>query len=380
MKLVYIAASRMPTEKGYGYQIAKMCEAFAALGVEVELLYPKRENPIKQDIFDFYNLKKNFKATEIPSFDALHGIPFLGKISFWISSIFYVNALKKASIHKDAVIYTRAPEIAELFSKRDYKTVFEIHSFPKSKIFLYKRFLSQVSVVVALTKPLKEKILELGINNGKAVVSGDAVDLNTFSIDMEMRDARARLSLPQDKKIIGYFGNFTTMGEDKGISSILKILSGTSEETIFLAVGGRKADIEKYSKDSVKVGLSNRAIFKERVSHTELAIYQKACDILLMPFPDTEHYRYYMSPLKMFEYMTAKRPIVTTDLPTIREVLDESTAVIVPPGNVEKLKEAVNYLLKNPEVGEKLALKAFEKVQEYTWTKRAEKIIGAIKK
>jgi len=90
------------------------------------------------------------------------------------------------------------------------------------------------------------------------------------------------------------------------------------------------------------------------------------------------HYRFFMSPLKMFEYMASRRPIVATDLPSIREVLSESSAVLVPPGNTEKLKEAIKYLIDNPEAGKKLADNAFQKVQEYTWDKRAEKIVDFI--
>ena len=61
MKILYIANARMPTEKAHGIQIMKTCEAFAELGHEVELILPWRFNPIKEDIFEYYNVKKNFK-------------------------------------------------------------------------------------------------------------------------------------------------------------------------------------------------------------------------------------------------------------------------------------------------------------------------------
>ena len=59
MKIIYILNSRMPTEKAYGIQAAKMCEALANLGAEVVLLFPKRDNPLKgQDCFSYYGVEK----------------------------------------------------------------------------------------------------------------------------------------------------------------------------------------------------------------------------------------------------------------------------------------------------------------------------------
>ena len=59
-KLIYIANLRLPTEKAYGIQIAKMCEAFGALGLDVELVTPYRISKIKDNLFDYYSIKKNF--------------------------------------------------------------------------------------------------------------------------------------------------------------------------------------------------------------------------------------------------------------------------------------------------------------------------------
>ena len=53
-KLLYIANLRLPTEKAYGIQIVKMCEAFGLQGIDVTLLHPLRNNHVKEDIFSYY--------------------------------------------------------------------------------------------------------------------------------------------------------------------------------------------------------------------------------------------------------------------------------------------------------------------------------------
>ena len=143
-------------------------------------------------------------------------------------------------------------------------------------------------------------------------------------------------------------------------------------------MGGKKRDREEYEILSRDLAVNDRVIFVEQFEQHILAEYQKAVDVFLMPFPDIEHYRYYMSPLKMFEYMAAKRPIVTTDLPSIREVLDDATAMIVPPSEPAKLGEAINYLIENYDKGEELAGLSFLKVSQYTWDNRVTTILKSL--
>ena len=63
MNLLYVSNARMPTEKAHGWQIVKMCESFADAGAKVDLFVPDRRknNPIKQDAFEHYGIKENFK-------------------------------------------------------------------------------------------------------------------------------------------------------------------------------------------------------------------------------------------------------------------------------------------------------------------------------
>ncbi|MCH7883412.1 hypothetical protein IIA95_03290, partial [Patescibacteria group bacterium] len=78
MKLIYIANARIPTEKAHGIQIMKTCEAFADNGAEIELVVPWRFNPIKNDPFEYYDVKRVFKIVKIPSLD----LTAFGKIGF----------------------------------------------------------------------------------------------------------------------------------------------------------------------------------------------------------------------------------------------------------------------------------------------------------
>ena len=84
----------------------------------------------------------------------------------------------------------------------------------------------------------------------------------------------------------------------------------------------------------------------------------------------------WMSPLKMFEYMAAARPIVASDLPALREVLrDRENAVLVEPDNAAALADGLRCLLGDASLAHRLATQARRDVEAYTWENRARIIL-----
>jgi glycosyltransferase involved in cell wall biosynthesis len=115
-----------------------------------------------------------------------------------------------------------------------------------------------------------------------------------------------------------------------------------------------------------------------RVNQSALAIIQKVADILLMPFPKKAHYEYFMTPLKMFEYMASKRPIIASDLPSIREILNEENCFFCQPGNTDNLAAVIKNVLNTPLLAEQKSYQAYQDVLPHTWQRRAQRIIKII--
>jgi glycosyltransferase involved in cell wall biosynthesis len=168
------------------------------------------------------------------------------------------------------------------------------------------------------------------------------------------------------------------MDTEKGIMEILKALKLLDGSILFVAMGGKPKHVEYYAEQAKLLGVSDKTRMVGNYTQDVVALYQKAFDILLMPFPDSHHYRYYMSPMKMFEYMASKRPIIATDLPSIREILNENNAFLVEPDNMENLAKNIKKALENKDLSNKIANQAFLDVQKYTWNKRVKKIISFI--
>ncbi len=104
-----------------------------------------------------------------------------------------------------------------------------------------------------------------------------------------------------------------------------------------------------------------------------------AGDILLMPYGASCPTVAWMSPLKMFEYMAAARPILASDLPAIREILDHGrTAWLTPPDSGEALAQGVREILADPQRAGDMAAAARAKVEDYSWDRRVARILDFV--
>jgi glycosyltransferase involved in cell wall biosynthesis len=115
-----------------------------------------------------------------------------------------------------------------------------------------------------------------------------------------------------------------------------------------------------------------------------LPLYQAACDALLMPYQrrvaasSGGDIARYLSPMKVFEYMAAGRPILSSDLPVLKEILSPQNALLLPAQDTPAWAAALQTLQTDPDRGRLLAEQARQDVQRYTWKRRAEIILEGL--
>lgn len=380
MRLLYIANQRLPTEKAYGIQIAKMCEAFARSGARVTLLMPTRGNQITQDVFDYYGVERVFEARRLSTL-SFHWPGALDWLAFWLKNLIsgWILAKHVSTLEAD-LVYSRdeLPLYILSFLNKSKKIVFEIHNFSSSRRFFYNRFKKLGIKIVAISVGLRQRLVEEGFGGDKILVAHDAVDakkiLDQAGSPVKKEDARSRLGLPRDKKIAVYVGSFYAW---KGIYVLAEAAKILSEDVLIVAVGGKEnelKEIQKYLDTRRIINFKTTGYIQDAAKRD---LYRAAADVLVLPNTSKEKIsELYTSPLKLFSYMAARRPIVVSDLPSLREMLNESNAVLVKPDSPHDLADGIRKVISNPEWADKLSARAFADVQDHTWDKRAEKILS----
>lgn len=365
MKLTYIANIRMPTERAHGIQIMEMCHAFAAQGLDVALVVPNRRTDIADDPFVYYDIKKNFEIKKIWCLDTVR----FGKVGFWLEAISFATSALLFALTHDGIFYTREEIVAFLLSGFYKKPVWESHR-GQTNIFVRTLMIFKERIVV-ITEGLKDLYMRSGASERSIFVAPDGADIDRFDIGISRQEARKELGLPQDKRIILYKGSLEAW---KGAGTLAGAARhAKTSDTLFVFIGGKPQDVENFKKEFAD--LPNFAILGNR-PRKETPIYQKAADLLIVPNSAKEDIsKLYTSPMKLFGYMAGGVPIVASDLPSIREVLNEDKAYFFAPDDPESLGRAIDMAFAEPDTAKRKATRALEEVRNYSWTNRAKAIL-----
>lgn len=364
MKLVYLSTARIPDDWAHTIQILKMCEAFSNTGIDVELVVPRRSRTSDEDPYDYVGVKQNFKITRLFCIDLFPGTQ--AKMFYWLRTLsFYFFAWGYLQISKCEVIYTR--ELSAWIPVR--KTVFELHTINPVVSKMTSR-LQRSRGVVVITEGIRSELMSLGIAASNIVTAADGIDTAEFSNPEPKEDARKRLGLSPDGTFALYIGRLDAW---KGVCTLYVAAELLRGDVRTVVIGEGEESLEELRRRHSQV------TFLGFHPYRELANNQSAADLLILPNSGkSDISAKYTSPLKLFAYMASGKPIVASDLPSIREVLSEKNAFLVKSDDPEALAEGIRYALEHQDEARKRAAQALEDVKRYTWESRAKHILTFI--
>lgn len=365
-KIFYIAHCRFPNEKAHGIQIAKMGEAFREAGVEVELVVPRKRVPLFQNPSEFYGLRKTFSFTRLWAIDIMPTSAFgffISSFVFGLSAFFYLWSRRDKgilySIDLDPLSF-----VGLLFLQRPI--FFEMHG-PKKKTFLNRLLFNRVTGVFAVSESVKTDLLsKFSDLKNKILVCPNGVDLKEKETDK--RQARHKLGLTAGDKIVVYTGSFQGW---KGIETIIEAAKRLPEIDFYL-VGGLERELVHLASGPLPPRVH---CFGAR-SYSEMPWWRAAADLLLVTGTRKDQYSYHhTSPMKLFEYLAAKRPIVASRTPAIEQVVSNQEVFFHQPDDAEDLAKTIEDVFAHPEAAVKKVELAYGKARQYSWANRARTIL-----
>jgi glycosyltransferase involved in cell wall biosynthesis len=356
MKMIYFQFARMPTELAHGVQIAHMCQAFAQAGLEVELVLPRRNNALQQDIFTFYGVAPTFSVTYLPVLD------FVGRSrwGYYLSDLSFLLAVKWYTWGKKIdLFYTRDILAGWLFSGH----VLELHALPsrvgKVAAWLWKR----ASAWVVKTSYIRQALQDAGVAGERVYVAKNGVDLQAFARLPSKSEARNQLGLSREGLIVMYVGSFFVHAW-KGVDVLLDAQRMLPENVQVVLVGGAPAEVARVAASYPNQNV--RAF--SHVPNKEVPLWLRAADVLVLPnkkgYEESERCT---SPLKLFEYLASGVPVVASDLPSIREIVSREEVRFVEPNDPQALASGIQELLANGDLAARQVAAAQQKVQAYSW-------------
>lgn len=292
-KLLYITTVNVADNSAQSLQIVSMCSAFS-----------KFKNNFKLYCFGVNKLEVQTQY-DITSLDTGGN-----KLFRTLRICFFV--LKENSKKYD--VFTRDLLVALIFSLLRKNVIWEAHqgTSKAAKIILKLLSLFKNFKVLTISEALKQAD-EIPISKKRIYSYHDGCELNYHQVKIQ--------ELIFDKKTALYTGALHK-GED--VDS-LSPLFNSFPDWDFIFIGGKEAEVEIYSN---RYSSFKNVKFLGRMPHSDVLNYQFSADVLLFPLTKTNKLWKYTSPLKLFEYMKAGKPIVGSNIGSVFEILDQSNGFV----------------------------------------------------
>lgn len=372
MKILYLAQSRIPSRTANSIHVMKMSQAFMQAGHDFELLARHAEASQAENDFNIETLYGLQRKIPIRLYSP---IPFIEEYGIACQQAFYASQAKP-----DLVLTRDIPSAAATIALR-LPTLLELHSpdMGRAKRTLFNWLIHRryFAGLIVITHALKREMMSRypALNDSEILVAPDAVDLERFAGLPVSSLARQNLGL-HEGFTAGYAGH---LYEGRGIELIMEMAS-VLPDIHFLIVGGNHDDVNRCRVMACNRKLHNM-IFKGFIANAEVPHYLAACDVLLMPYQESVSVSgggntvRWMSPMKVFEYIAASRPIISSDLPSLREILSNNNAILCDCRDASQWTSAIELLRASPTTYANLCEASKEAVLKFTWCNRVKSTI-----
>jgi glycosyltransferase involved in cell wall biosynthesis len=369
MRLIYPLMWARLSRKADREQSVATAAALARRGVEVTLLMPRGPDDPALDADDlraWFAVEGDFRLVQRPSRWAGEA---LFETLMWLRQIFRDPELVDADL-----LYSRIPAMLGMgqrallpFATEQYRPWPD--DWPAIRPLVRRTARHDRCLGLILHSAYAAGAYRrAGVAEEKILVAHNGANPLPPDAALGKDEARARLGLPRDRPIAIYAGR---VNAEKGLDQVLA-LAALRPEILFVLVGSEgRGPIEAEA-----AGRSNVRI-EPWQTPAALPAWLRAADLLLIPpsRAPLDQFRNCVLPLKLFSYLAAGRPILAPAAPDTAELLkDGENALLVPAGAPEIAAQALDRILGDAKLTDRLSAGALASARDLTWDRRAEKI------
>lgn len=375
---------RFPLERANGVQIVKTAAALARSGVQTTLMVRQSDPRPTEELLGLYGVAPDANL-EIRRLPVLHRTG-----SFTLPrAAFLARTAAAIAAARGALVFTRDLQLADLLTGLGplfAPLVYEAHAV---EALLYEE---RGAIYGTGEKPNPRKARRLqkrearvwrraagfvattsGIRASFEEAFGPRPHVAVVPNGCDVAEVRRFVPTPDGTPRILYAGQLYPW---KGVDVLVEALAEVPDARLVILGGiDQEGDLHRIRALVASLGLNARVELPGTVPQAQVAAELEQASVVAVPFLKSAMTERHTSPIKLFEALAAGRPIVATDLPATREVLqDGRDALLVPPGDARLLAAAIRRLLADRALAERLARCAFETAPQYSWDARAAKI------
>ncbi|MCI0567314.1 MAG: glycosyltransferase family 4 protein [Acidobacteria bacterium] len=283
--------------------------------------------------------------------------------------------LTRHSLHQFSSIWAarrcRVPVVYEVnapapFEYRHYQSQYRL--IPKLAEWLERHMLSKTDGIFVVSKVLKRYFVDRGVSADHIRVIPNGADVERFS--SAAADPSVREKLGEASLIVGFVGSFARFHGIDQLEQAMGFLCAQRPDARFLLVGSGEMS-EKVQDYCSRRGLTSRVYFTGHVLSERVPALMAAADILLAPYEPQDFF--YLSPIKIFEYMAAGKAVLAARVGQIAELIQDGVdGILYDPSDSSSLQQALRTLAENSELRKCLGGNAQRTVgSRYTWRANA---------
>ncbi len=374
MRIACISASSVPSRSANSIQVMKVCQSLVELGHSVRLLLPGETPEVRwSELEEHYGLRARFPIHWLRAFRGLRRYDFALRAVWhglrWSADLFYIWNYQSAA----------------LASVLGLPTLLEMHDRPYGRFApqLFRLYLKGRGSrrLLCTTEALRlwlEDAYAVQLRPPFTILSPNGVDLECYEGLPDPQEARRQLDLPQ--RFTACYTGHLYSGRGAGLMLELARRHG---DLSFVWAGGEPGAIHSWRERLTAEGVSNVTLLGF-LPHKQVPGLHAAGDVLLMPYgrkirvSSGDETSAFACPMKIFEYLAAGRPILSSDLPVFREVLNERNAILLPPEDVDAWDQALEGLIADPERRTALGRQSREDAHRYAWEARARSALSGL--
>lgn len=372
LRIHYVINARVPHVRAYGIQIAKMSEALIEAGALLTIVIPKTLASTR-DMQTENGLRIPVRIVVLPGLDWYDKgkIPFLiASLVFMVSSFLYLMREKRQgnidciyTVDMDTFSYA-------LFPLTGIPCVAEMHGAKRPTI-ANRYFFGRVQGIIATNQEIADSLaITFSIPRERIIVEPNGVDVSEYEHAPDKAAAREQLGLPIDARIALYAGRFYAW---KGLDILVRAAT-LAPHVQWYVIGGTDAQFKQCIKEAV---LPENLHVMGDMSARDIPTWLSAADTLLILGTKSHEQSYrFTAPMKVYEYMAARRPVVAAGTPALTSIIPETEAHFYEPDNADGLVSVVNGALSADTTP--MTERSFQAARAHTWLKRAERVLSFI--